>query len=391
MTRRALEPSPGDGGWRLMRLGRRALWMGLLAVPAAALAQTPGTLIDAQPVVTTPPGMQAWRVHYWTSSDRGQPIAVSGMVVAPREAIPSVPRKILAWTHGTWGVRERCAPSSADFFSATPMLSDAIRRGYTVVAPDYPGLGSSMPHPYLAGVATGRAVLDAVRSARSISGAAAGSAFAVWGESQGGHAALWTGQLAKSYAPDLRLTGVAAAAPPTDLVRNLTSGSDASVRAFLTAFTAYSWSRHFGAPLGTLGGASTQGVIRRLAQNNCIKLGGKPRLGTMLGVMVLRRDLKQVDLGRINPWARLARENSPAARPYGTPFLIAQNPGDALVSAPITQDYARRLCSAGGRVRYVTIAGKGHETSALDSKSETLDWIDARFAGRAAPSDCGSI
>ena len=163
------------------------------------------------------------------------------------------------------------------------------------------------------------------------------------------------------------------------------------MRAFLTAFTAYSWSQHFGAPLATLGGPSTQGVIRRLAQNNCVKLGAKPKLGTILGVMVLRRDLKSVDLGRIQPWARISRENSPTARPYGVPFLIAQNPQDALVGADVTQDFARRLCHAGGRVRYVSIAGKGHETSAADSKDATLDWIDARFAGGPAPSDCGSI
>ena len=374
-----------------MKNDKFALWMGLMAVPASAIAQTPGTLIDAQPVVATPPGMQAWRVHYWTMSDRGQPIRVSGMVVAPREAMPVKPRKVLAWTHGTWGVTSRCTPAPAEFFAATPILADAIRRGYTVVAPDYPGLGSQVPHGYLAGVSTGRSVLDAVRSARKIPGAAAGSDYAVWGESQGGHAALWTGQLSKGYAPDLRLVGVAAAAPPTDLVRNLTAGTDASVRAFLTAFTAFSWSQHFGAPLATLGGPSTQGVIRRLAQNNCVKLGAKPKLGTILGVMVLRRDLKSVDLGRIQPWARISRENSPTARPYGVPFLIAQNPQDALVGADVTQDFARRLCHAGGRVRYVSIAGKGHETSAADSKDATLDWIDARFAGGPAPSDCGSI
>ena len=366
--------------------------LALLLTPIAVAAAPPGTLISADPVVEAPGGMQAWKIRYWTTSDRGAEIEVTGMVVAPREALPSQPRKVLAWAHGTWGVASKCAPSLAsNFFDATPGLGEAIQRGYTVVAPDYPGLGSAMPHPYLGGISTANSVLDAVRAARGIPGAAAGSSFAVWGESQGGHAALWTGQRARAYAPDLVLTAVVAAAPPTDLVQNLSAGSDPSVRPFLTAFTAYSWSQHYGARLATLGKRSTQGVITRLAQNNCIVLGAKPKLGTMLGVLVLRRDLKGVDLGRIQPWARISRDNSPSARDPGVPLLIAQNPKDVIVGSAVTQTYARQLCRNGARLRYVAINGKGHETSAADSAGVTLDWIDARFAGRVAPSDCGKI
>ena len=370
-------------------LSRLALLAALC--PTLVSAAPPGTLSLSTPIQQTPGGAQAWTIRYWTTDERNQPIEVTGRVVAPREAAPAAPRKVLAWTHGTWGVTARCAPNDNDFFASTPGLTQAIARGFVVVAPDYPGLGSTMPHGYLSGIGTGRAVLDAVRAAGAISGAYAGKRFAVWGESQGGHAALWTGQLQRGYAPELSLAGVAAAAPPTDLARNLASGSDPSVRAFLTAFTADSWSRYFGAPLTTLGNRSTQGVITRLAQNNCVKLGAKPRLGTMLGVLVLRRDLRNVDLGRIAPWAGIARRNSPDAAPYGTPFLIAQNPDDVIVAPAVTRDFARRMCRSGGVVRYLTIRGKGHETSAADSTAETLDWIDARFAGTRAPSDCGRI
>ena len=213
----------------------------------------------------------------------------------------------------------------------------------------------------------------------------------MWGESQGGHAALWTGLTTRGYAPGLELVGVAAAAPPTDLIQNLTGGSDPSIRAFLTAYTAESWSRHFGAPLRTLGRPATGRLIQRLARNNCISLDARPRLGTAIGVAILRRDLRGFDLGRIQPWARIARENSVAAVSPGAPLLIAQNPRDTIVGPAITRDYARRLCRTGARVRFVSIAGEGHATSARDSAAETLDWIDARFAGRRAPSDCGRV
>ena len=364
--------------------------LALLLTPAVAAAAPPGTLSATDPIVNTPAGAQAWRIRYWTTSDRGQLIEVTGMVVAPREAIPATQRPVIAWTHGTSGVVQRCAPSlSPNFFAATPGIGDAIKRGFVIVAPDYPGLGSPMPHDYLGGVSAANSTLDAVRAARSIPGAATGARFVVWGESQGGHAALWTSQRARSYAPDLALVGVAAAAPPTDLAANLRAGGDPSIRAFLTAFTAYSWSRHYGAPLATLGNRQTQGIITRLAQNNCIELGKKPKLGTMLGVLALRNSLKNVDLGTIRPWSDIARRNSPAATSYGVPTLIAQNPADKIVDPLVTKRFAQRMCRAGARVQFMPITGQGHETSARDSAVATLDWAAARFAGTPAPGNCG--
>jgi acetyl esterase/lipase len=211
----------------------------------------------------------------------------------------------------------------------------------------------------------------------------------VWGESQGGHAALWTGQRARAYAPDLDLLGVAAAAPPTDLVENLRGGSDPSVRAFLTAFTAYSWSQHYGAPLASLGNRQTQGIITRLAQNNCVELGKKPKLGAVLGVMALRSSLKNVDLGSIRPWSDLARTNSVPARNPGVPVLITQNPADKIVSPAVTRAFVAKMCRSGARLRFESVNGQGHETSAHDATVLTMQWIASRFAGAPEPSNCG--
>ena len=45
--------------------------------------------------------------------------------------------------------------------------------------------------------------------------------YAVWGHSQGGHAALVAGQVADEYLPDLPLVGVAALSPAPELQQNL--------------------------------------------------------------------------------------------------------------------------------------------------------------------------
>ena len=92
-----------------------------------------------------------------------------------------------------------------------------LDRGFVIAATDYAGLGGQGMHPYLIGLSEARAVLDSVRAARQLPDAAAGDRFAVWGHSQGGHAALFTGEQAASYAPELKLVGVAAAAPATYL------------------------------------------------------------------------------------------------------------------------------------------------------------------------------
>ena len=369
--------------------GAAAVFIALAATAAAA--QNAGDLVSADPVVDTPAGMQAWKITYWTIDGQNRPSRVTGMVVAPREAVPAQPRNVLAWSHGTLGVAKRCAPSlSLAFWTHSPGL-DAVRRGYVVVAPDYPGLGSDGVHPYLVGLDTGHSVLDAVRAAQSIPGAAAGKRFAVWGESQGGHAALWTGQLARSYAPDLQLVGVAAAAPVTDLVENVRRVPNKAVGALMTSFIGYSWANHYLAPLATLGGPQTQAIMTRLAQNNCVELEGKPKLLTMAGILTVKNRLRDKDIGAIEPWSRLAKRNSPSTKSFGVPMLIAQSPRDELVEPAVTRAYAQAQCRSGTRLTYVTASGSGHAKTAKDSAAETLAWIADRFAGLPAPSDCARI
>lgn len=364
----------------------------LAVFPRAAIAQRAGTLIAAQPVVDAPANMRAWRIEYWTSGDRNQPIRVTGMVIAPRERSTAGPRRVIAWTHGLIGISKRCAPSLGNTnFTLIPTLDDVVRRGYTVVAPDYPGLGSDMVHPVLVGTSEGKSTLDAVRAARSIPEADADARFAVWGESQGGHAALWTGQLWSSYAPDLQLVGVAAIVPPTDLHRNFKEGSDARVRALLTAYTATSWSRYYGAPMSTLGPRSVQNVMTRLADNNCVNFDAKPKLGTIIGIAIAQRAIRNLDLGTKQPWGRLMRENSPSAAGIKVPALIATGTGDTIVAPDVVRDFARAACAAGKTVRFLSVPGGEHGTVARTEAEATLGWIDARFVGGRAPSNCGSF
>lgn len=362
----------------------------LSAVALPAAARPSRYLISAQPMAGTPPGMQAWRVQYWTTSGSGTRFAVTGIVAAPMEATPPRPRRVIAWTHGAWGVAEKCAPSlSPDFFEYSAGM-DAVRKGYVVVAPDYIGLGSPTMHPFLVGQDTANAVLDAVRAAREIPGAAAGSSFAVWGESQGGHAALWTATAARSYAPDLRLVATAAAAPPTDLAANLREGSDKNARALLLSFALDSWSKLYGFPLDSVANRANQGIIHRLAENNCVAFNKKPKLGMILGILTIARATKNKDIATIEPFGSFARANSVDPVRVPGPLLIAQSSKDAIVAPAVTRKFARAACRRGTPLRWIGMTGD-HGASARDSAQETIDWITSRFDGNPPPNDCQRI
>lgn len=359
--------------------------LSVLALPAAA--QPSRYLISASPMTGTPPGTQAWRVQYWTTNGSGQRLAVTGIVAAPMEAIPPRPRRVIAWTHGAWGVAEKCAPSlSPDFFEYSAGM-DAVRHGYVVVAPDYIGLGSPTMHPFLVGPDTANSVLDAVRAAREIPGAAAGSSFAVWGESQGGHAALWTATAARSYAPDLTLVATAAAAPPTDLGANLREGSDRNARALLLSFALHSWSTLYGFSLDPIANRTNQGIIRRLSENNCVAFNKKPKLGTILGILTIARATKGKDIEKIEPFGSFERANSVDPARVPGPLLIAQSGKDTIVAPAVTRKFAKAVCKRGTPLRWIDMTGD-HGASARDSARETIGWITARFDGNPPPSDC---
>jgi len=101
----------------------------------------------------------------------------------------------------------------------------------------------------LSGVSEARAVIDSVHVAGTLPGAGGGTRFVVWGHSQGGQATFFTGMIARTYAPELALLGVAAAAPATDLATLMNDDIDSVGGRNITAMTLWSWQRIYGAPM----------------------------------------------------------------------------------------------------------------------------------------------
>ncbi len=357
-------------------------------VPAETVAHAkPGTIFRVWPMEGgVKPGIKGYRILYRSTNYDGRPVAVTGALMFP-EGKADRPRPVVAWAHPTTGVVSACAPTLLPNLSQVVMGIDEITdKGWVIAATDYIGLGTKDPHPYLIGIAEANAVIDIVRAAGQLSDIQASNQFAVWGHSQGGHAALYTGLHAKTYAPDLDLVGVAAAAPASKLAELFKADENTSSGRSLSAMTVLAWSRLFGWPLTELVDPGAMRPFERLA-SDCIE-----DLAQFLqeddDEKALPRSFLKIDPLTDPKFTPIIAANTPGPLPSGTPVFIAQGEADTTVRPKITKQYVRELCQAGAHVRFKLMPGVSHVTVALDSAYDAVEWMADRFAGRPAPNQC---
>ena len=363
----------------------------LYDVKPGEVAGKPGSIIRVWPLPGSGPGAgDAFRILYRSTGLNGEPIAVSGAIFIPPGEAPEHGRNVIAFAHPTSGVIEACAPSLMPDVSGMIFgLSDMLAQSYVVVATDYPGLGvPGQIHPYLIGVSEGRAVLDSVRAARALPRSGASNRFAVWGHSQGGHAALYTGELAASYAPELKLVGVAAAAPATYLIELFEAEKASATGKELTAMALYSWSKLYNKPASSLLESDAMGPFERMA-HDCIESLPEFEAIEKAEKPLERIQFLKADPTDVEPWRGIMQRNTPGQAAAGAPVFIAQGTADTTVRPDITKKFAVALCRQGTRVRFVSLNGVSHTFAAKASVGQALAWMGDRFRGNPAPSDCG--
>ncbi|MCD7053798.1 lipase family protein [Rhodococcus sp. BH2-1] len=200
-------------------------WLTPSAVAASPDRDTqPGTVVavDILPQQLSLPGVaQATKVTYWSQGPHDQPMLSSGAVFLPEGSTPEGGWPVVSWAHGTKGVADECAPTAT---VPTERDSNYLRhwldQGYAVVATDYVGLGTPGVHPYLDGRSAAHSAIDMVRAARSLEPSLS-EKWVVIGQSQGGHAAMFTGNLASEYAPELDYRGAVETGTPSQIEKLL--------------------------------------------------------------------------------------------------------------------------------------------------------------------------
>lgn len=355
------------------------------AVAATGSGGRPGSLIGRTPIAA-PAGARAWRVTYRSEAVDGRAVTVSGVVVAPEGAAPKGGRTVVTWAHGTTGVADRCAPSrAAGAASALPYVQDLLDAGYVVAATDYEGLGTPGVHPYLVGQSEGRSVLDAARVATAIRPAHASDRVLVAGHSQGGGAALFAGELAPSYAPELDLLGVAAAAPAADVEHILPLAGTVRGSAGYVALAVLGFDAAYP-------DADVQQVLTPEAREQA-----KVALTACSGDVLQAFSGDHAALLASDPLAdpqlaAILHENSAGNRRTPAPILVVQGTADATIPKVLTDAFVAKACAGGDQVDYRTYEGADHGTVIAAAQSDVLAWLAARAGGGAAsatPNTCG--
>ena len=358
------------------------------AAPSPLPSDSLGTVIRSEPLDGAPEGAVAWKILYLSTGYEGEPIAVSATLVVPTTPPAAGGRPVVAFAHGTVGVAPNCAPSLRSYWADDIDGLDAfLEAGYAVVATDYEGMGTSGAHPYLVGKSAAMNVLDSVRAAHNFSDADAGTAYVVWGYSQGGHASLFTGEFTTSYAPELKLMGVAAGAPPTDLSTLFRRDLGTTFGNVLGAYAMASWSKVYdNAEIGQI----IRGVARPVVKNTaklCIR-EEQEATAILPGSIFMKITFLSNHPADTEPWKSLFVENTPGHSKIPAPIFITQGAEDGLVHPDVTEGFAESLCAKGHIVEFRSYPDVHHITAVPVVTPDVAAWIIDRFAGAPAPSTC---
>jgi pimeloyl-ACP methyl ester carboxylesterase len=356
-------------------------------IPADA-SRRPGALLRSEPLtdVTLPPGVRGWRILYATTVDDETPATAIAIVFAPTDSFGS-PRPVIAWEHATTGLLQKCMPSLLS--ASTKGIFDRNRivmAGWVVVATDYSFAEKGGPHPYLIGEGEARAALDSVRAARQISELSLDRRLVVWGYSQGGHAALWTGIIGPRYAPDLQICGVAAIAPPTNIKSILAMNVEADKR--FGPYLALAYSRFY--PDITFEQAVRPEALAAARQiaNLCDFL--PPEDEKRVQALASTFDGPALATSSNKALQNRLEQNTPNG-PIKVPVVIAQGLADTVVPASATNEYVDERCASGQQLEYWTFAGQDHLTILQPDtplEEPLIKWTVARFANEAQPAGC---
>lgn len=391
----------------LSSLGAAVIAAAIAIGPAGTAFYTPptplpsaahGDVIWARPLTTSaalPSAASNTLVLYRTTGADGKDRAVSGTVAIPKGSPPAGGWPVISWAHGTTGDAPACTPSLDtaagpvhDYLGPIETTLDKIvAQGYAVVQTDYEGQGTPGVHPYLVGVAEARDTIDMVRAARQLE-PRLGTRWVVMGHSQGGHAVLFTTVAASAWAPELQLLGGVAEAPGafvSPFIASLSKGTKPTPSfAFGALFMEAAAAADPAVKLDTILAPAALALVPQLLDRCSGALYGADSWGGLVPSSAFRTD------ANLAPLLRFAAQNDAAGLRPGVPLFIAQGSTDTTIPQTSTDALDKLLCANGATVRYDVYTGLSHRPIVPAALNDAMEWVGARFAGRPAPSNCGT-
>jgi pimeloyl-ACP methyl ester carboxylesterase len=340
-------------------------------------AGKPGDLIRSESFeeYELPFEVSAVRILYHSRSATGEDVATSGVVLIPSEEKPPAGGwPIIAWAHGATGVARPCAPSLMKNVGHGPFLSMYVNLGYAVVATDYAGLGTNFRNAFLDAQSNAADVIASINAARAAV-PQLGTRWIVMGEGEGSLAAVAVAEKQNEirdagYLGSIAISGLADA---KELYAQAPSGS-------MLAFLAYGIKTVY--PQFQVTGMLTEKALAlyRHIEQNC---EGTATIAELPPDEMLKPGWENDEFVK----QYFARNSLGQTQARG-PILIISSDADRTVPATLTTSVIARMCKLGNRVQWERYPGLDQGRVIGDSVRDQISWIEGRFAGRPAPSNC---
>ena len=343
--------------------------------PAPLPPGKPGELIRSAPfdsyIVSS--GVEAVRILYYSRSHNGELVASSGVVLYPDSKPPAGGWPVLAWAHELNGVARTCAPSLARNLMHGPFLSMYVNLGYVVVATDYTGLGTSFRNAFADVRSNAQDVIYAVQAARSaVPGL--GPRWVAMGMDEGAMAVVGVAELQHPNR-DPAYLGAIAISRLTDMEDLLTPSANQSHQ--LPLLFAY--------------GLKT--VFPRFEPKDILTEQALPLYGQVAEECGVKDAEKVPVTDMLKPhWPdnRFVRDffeqNRLGAQPAEGPLFVIASESDPAFAA--TSKVVLHLCGQRDQVLFNHYGEYNPGEVIGDSTRDQIAWLQNRFAGRPAPSNC---
>ena len=361
------------------------------AAPADISAHPDGAVLESRPMPALPlfPGVTIQELKFRSTSSEGRPIAATSLVMLPANRVPNGP--LLSYQHIINGLSPKCAPSRALYSNdpniiirEAPIMNVALQRGWTVLLPDHLGPNSA----YGAAKLGGQITLDSIRAAQHTpSLGVEKSPVAMAGYSGGGMATAWAAALAPTYAPELNIVGVAQGGVPMNITKmGQQLGNQPHPVFGLAMAAAIGLEREYPDRLPLSSQLNPRGIaIRNAMANGCtndiLAAGAGHSVPELATSLQLTTDPKIYAVGN---------ENSVELYPGvpKAPIFEWHAPTDALIPVDSIINTNSRYCGAGVKLQAELYPSPDHLTTAVLGAPAALNYLDDRFKGVPAPSNC---
>jgi len=370
-------------------------------IPLTRIA--PGTVLKKRSInlaigtVSSP--VSAEQLLYRTTEESGRPTVTVTTVIAPLGT--SSPKRVVGYLSFYDALGAQCDPSytlqGGNPGSANQQQTDEeetiigsyVAAGFVLTIPDFEGERLE----WTAGQEAGYATLDALRATEHDLGMASDSPVGLTGYSGGSIGADWASELAPSYAPHLKLVGVAEGGIPVDYAHNLIYINGSSGWSGIIPATLVALSRAFHLQLAPY--LSPYG--KRLAaqvQTACIGsfYGAYPGLTVQQLLKPKYQDVLEVP-ALVQIINHLIMGSTPG-HPTGPLFLAvgdADGTGDGVMVAADVEALAHEYCTQGVPLNLKVYQGENHQEAAVTYEPAAVEFLEERFAGLPFSTGCSSV